>query len=76
MVYELKDRAKAAPLFAGMEDSLVASCLQGMMDSKIYVTDLENPRSAMAFLACFAFFAGEPDRELASFKPIPYGVAV
>jgi len=50
-------------------DSLVTSCLQGMMDSKIYVTDPENPRSAMAFLACFAFFAGEPDRELASFKP-------
>ena len=33
MVYELKDRAKAAPLFAGMEDSMIASCLQGMMDS-------------------------------------------
>ena len=69
MVYELKDRAKAAPLFAGMEDSMIASCLQGMMDSKIYVTDPENPQSAMAFLAEFAFLAGEPDRELASFKP-------
>ena len=29
MIYELKDRAKAAPLFAGMEDSMIASCLQG-----------------------------------------------
>lgn len=48
---------------------MITSCLQKMMDSKIYVTDPENPRSAMAFLAEFAFFAGEPDRELASFKP-------
>lgn len=64
MVYELKDRAKAAPLFAGMEDSMIASCLQGMMDSKIYVTDPDNPKSAMAHLADFAFLAGEPDRAL------------
>lgn len=77
MVYELKDRAKAAPLFAGMEDSMIASCLQGMMDSKIYVTDLGNPRSAMAHLADFAFLAGEPDRELvAEGKPKGFVILV
>ncbi len=64
MVYELKDRAKAASLFAGMEDSLIASCLQGRMDSRIYVTDPEHPRSALAHLADFAFLAGEPARAL------------
>ena len=69
MIYELNDTSKVEKLFTNQVDSLVTSCLQGMMDSKIYVTDLENPRSAMAFLACFAFFAGEPDWELASFKP-------
>ena len=69
MLYELNDRSKVEKLFEGPVDSLVISCLQGMMDSKIYVTDLENPKSAMAYLACFAFLAGEPDRELASFKP-------
>ena len=69
MIYELKDISKVEKLFMDPADSLVTSCLEGMMDSRIYVTDLENPRSAMAFLACFAFFAGEPDRELASFKP-------
>ncbi|MBQ6146801.1 MAG: GNAT family N-acetyltransferase [Clostridia bacterium] len=69
MIYELKDTSKVEKLFEGPVDSLVTSCLEGMMDSKIYVTDLEHPRSAMAFLACFAFFAGEPNRELASFKP-------
>ena len=69
MIYELNDRSRVEQLFTDQVDSLVTSCLQGMMDSRIYVTDPENPRSAMAFLACFAFFAGEPDRELASFKP-------
>ena len=69
MIYELNDRSRVEQLFTNQVDSLVTSCLEGMMDSRIYVTDPENPRSAMAFLACFAFLAGEPDRELASFKP-------
>lgn len=69
MIYELKDPAKAEAVFAGMEDTMIRSCLQGMMGGKIYVTDPEAPRAAMAFLAEFAFLAGEPDRELASFKP-------
>ena len=69
MIYELNDTSKVEQLFTNQVDSLVTSCLEGMMDSRIYVTDLDNPRSAMSFLACFAFLAGEPDRELASFKP-------
>ena len=69
MVYELENTSKAEHLFAGNDDSMVRSCLQGMMGGKIYVTDQAAPKSAMAFLAEFAFFAGEPDRELASFKP-------
>ena len=76
MIYELKDRAKAAPLFAGMEDSMIASCLQGMMDSRIYVTDPEAPRSAMAHLADFAFLAGAPDRALVEGKPQGFVVMV
>ena len=81
MLYELDDTSKVEKLFEGEVDSLVISCLQKMMDSKIYVTDLDNPKSAMAFLAEFAFFAGEPDRDLASFKPkgvvgmVPYSEA-
>ena len=72
MVFELKDTKKAAPLFDGLEDSLIQTCLDGLMGGKIYVTDTEAPRSAMAFVAEFAYFAGEPDRELASFKPEGY----
>ena len=69
MIYELKDTSKVKELFTGAVDSLVTTCFEGMMDSKIYVTDLDDPRSAMAYLAEFAFFAGEPDERLASFKP-------
>ncbi|MCR5809211.1 MAG: GNAT family N-acetyltransferase [Clostridiales bacterium] len=69
MVCELHDTAKAEALFKGMEDSLILSCLQNMMDGKIYVTDPEDPRSAMAYVAGFAFYAGSPDEELAAFTP-------
>ena len=69
MIYELSNTSIAEHLFAGIDDSMVRSCLQGMMGGKIYVTDPVAPKAAMAFLAEFAFFAGEPDRELASFKP-------
>ena len=69
MVYELNDRSKVKTLFTGMEDSLIQTCLQGMMDGKIYVTDPEHPKSAMAFLAEFAYYVGEPSRELVAYKP-------
>ena len=69
MIFELSNTSIAEHLFAGIDDSMVRSCLQGMMGGKIYVTDPVAPKAAMAFLAEFAFFAGEPDRELASFRP-------
>lgn len=72
MIFELKDTKKAAPLFEGLHDSLIQTCLDGMLGGKIYVTDTEAPRSALAFVAEFAYFAGEPDRELAAFKPQGY----
>lgn len=68
MIYELENTALAKPLFAGWEETLVYSCLQKVM-GKIFVTDLEAPKAAMAFVGCFAFLAGEPDRELVLGKP-------
>ena len=55
-------------LFEGWEETLIYSCLQQTM-GKVYVTDREAPRSAMAFVGCFAFYAGVPDRELVLNKP-------
>jgi hypothetical protein len=36
---------------------------------KIFVTDPDEPKSAFAFVGCFGFFAGIPDRELVGNKP-------
>ena len=63
MVYELSDTSKAAVLFDDWPETLITSCLQKVM-GRVYVTDLEQPKSALAYVGCFAFYAGEPDREL------------
>ena len=67
MVYELADTAKVTALFEGWSETLIRSCLQKVM-GKIYVTDLEKPQSALAFVGCFAFYAGVPDKELVRHK--------
>ncbi len=68
MIYELNDTDKVRKLFEGWKDTLIDSCLQGIM-GKIYVTDLKEPVSAMAFAGCFAFYAGVPDPKLIREKP-------
>ena len=68
MVYECDDTSKVRELFAGWQETLIYSCLQQVM-GKIYVTDLDHPKSAFAFVGCFGFFAGKPDRELVVHKP-------
>ena len=68
MIYELQDTIKAAGLFDSWQDTLIDSCLQKIM-GKIFVTDVADPKSAYAYVGCFAFYAGEPDRELVMNKP-------
>ena len=74
MICELRDTSKAAPLFEGWKETLIFSCLQKVM-GKILVADPVSPRSAMAAVGCFAFYAGEPDRELVTAKPVPQNKA-
>lgn len=62
MIYRLEDTEKTASLWKGWQETLIWSCVQGVMGS-IYVNDLENPVSAMAVLGDFCFLAGKPDRE-------------
>ena len=54
---------KAAQLFEGWQETIIWSCLQGVMGA-VYADDEENRRSAMAVLGDFCFLAGEPGREL------------
>ncbi|MCR5755837.1 MAG: GNAT family N-acetyltransferase [Acetatifactor sp.] len=68
MLYELTDTSKAACLFKDWQETLIYSCLQKVM-GKIFVTNPESPKSAMAYVGCFAFYAGEPDKELVRNKP-------
>ena len=75
MIYELEDTSKVEQLFEGWEITLIYSCLQKVMGT-VYVTDTENPRSAMAFVGVFAFVAGEPDRELVMNKPDGFVVMI
>ena len=69
------DMIYAEKLFEGWEETMIWSCLQGVMGD-IYVTteklEQEKPRSVVAILGAFAFFAGEPDKELVLFKPDSY----
>ena len=75
MIYELKDTSKVKKLFEGWQETLIYSCLQKVM-GKIYVTDLVRPVSAFAFVGCFGFFGGKPDRELVVNKPDGFVIMV
>ena len=68
MIYELEDTQKVVNLFEGWQETLVYSCLQKVM-GKLFVTDPTYPKSAMAYVGCFAFYAGVPDKELVRNKP-------
>lgn len=64
-IYRLDNPQAAEALFAGWQETMIYSCLQGVM-GEVYAA---GPRSAMAMLGDFCFFAGEPDAELVSYKP-------
>lgn len=62
MIYALRDTKEAAPLFEGWQETMIWSCLQGVMGT-VYADSLKKPVSAMAVLGDFCFLAGAPRRE-------------
>ena len=48
-----------AKLFAGWDETMIWSCLQGIM-GEIYTDDAVHPKSAAAVLGDFCFLAGAP----------------
>ena len=50
MVVELDDTSKVKGLFSNWQETLIYSCLQKVM-GKIYVTNLDEPVSALAYVA-------------------------
>ena len=65
MIYELLETGRASALFAGWQDSVVWSALQGVM-GKIYVDSLEKPESGVAMLGDFCFLSGKTESEVIS----------
>lgn len=75
MVYELNDTQKVEQIFSDWEETLIWSCLQKVM-GKIFVTDLDYPKSACAYVGCFMFLAGAPEKELVMSKGTGYTIMV
>lgn len=71
MIVKLKHPERAEALFAGEQDTMIHSCLQNVM-GEIYADDPDHPKSAMAILGVFCFFAGEAKEELVVYKPETY----
>lgn len=65
MIYQLDDPGRAASLFGGWPETILWSCLQGVM-GVVYGDDPAAPRSAAAMLGDFCFLAGEPLADLAA----------
>ncbi|WP_040196420.1 GNAT family N-acetyltransferase [Candidatus Soleaferrea massiliensis] len=55
-----EDMHRIAPLFEGWKETMIDSCLQGLMGSA-WTDDLEAPQSAQIVVGDFCFFAGRPD---------------
>lgn len=68
MIYELKDTQPVRKLFEGWRETMIWSCLDGIM-GHVYTDELQQPCSAMACLGDFCFLAGKPSRELVSRRP-------
>lgn len=66
MIHQLDAPGRAAPLFGSWSETILWSCLQGVMGA-VYGDDPTAPRSAAAVLGDFCFLAGAPRAELAEF---------
>lgn len=68
MIEKLIDLTKAEPFFENWPETLIWSCLQGVM-GEIYVDHANHPCGAMAVLGDFRFLAGNVRQALAVYEP-------
>lgn len=68
MVKKIADGNLVKHIFNQWEETIIWSCLQGIM-GEIYGESDVKPLSAMSILGDFAFFGGEPNKELLMYKP-------
>lgn len=67
MIYQVSGNEKIKTLFGEWQESMIWSCLQGVMGS-LYADSEDDPKSAMAIVGDFGFLAGEPNRELVAYR--------
>ena len=58
-----EELGRAGPCFAGWEETMIWSCLDGSM-GRVFVDERQAPRAAAASIADFCFLAGRPDAAL------------
>ena len=61
-----EDLDQIAPMFSGIEDSMVIACLQGYM-GKAYLASWTNPKAALIISGEYSFFGGNPNSEDAAY---------
>ena len=73
MILELSpgERHRIAGLFAGKEDTMIRSVLQGEM-GRAFVNTVSAPESAKLICGDFCFFGGRPEQELAGYLPADF----
>ncbi|MGH0052604.1 MAG: GNAT family N-acetyltransferase, partial [Sphaerochaetaceae bacterium] len=67
MIQRLVETQKVISLFAGCHETILKSCMQGIMGD-VYVDDREHPHSAFALIGDFCLLAGTPSKELLTFQ--------
>lgn len=67
-IVEISDKSILEPLFSGWEETMIWSCLQGIM-GRAYADDGISPQSAQVVIGDFSFFSGKPDKALICNKP-------
>lgn len=68
MIYEVKSSDKIKQFFNNWNETLIWSCMQGVM-GHLYVTNESEPDCVIALLGDFCFVAGKPNQELIVHKP-------
>ena len=67
--FEKLHRPASRRLFATCNDTIITSCIQGVM-GQVYLDNRRSPKSAFAYAGCFGFLAGEPDESIFYHRPV------
>ena len=62
MIIETRGTEKIKELFGDWQETMIWSCLQGVM-GHLYKDDPVEPETAMVILGDYSFFAGKPKEE-------------